>query len=93
MHDNITSIGHSAFSGCENLTNITIPGSVESIGSWAFNCGNLTGIIFENPIGWWVFENSETEYGVEIDPEILSDPTSALQALVYDYWWYFWKKD
>ena len=43
----VTSIGDSAFSNCDGLTNIMIPDSVTSIGDFAFsNCDGLTSIIF-----------------------------------------------
>ena len=39
----VTSIGHSAFSGCTRLTSITLPCSVTHIGKWAFAfCSSLT---------------------------------------------------
>lgn len=42
---NLTSIGDVAFSGCTNLSSITIPDSVTSIGVRAFqNCSGLTSI-------------------------------------------------
>ena len=43
--DSVTSIGESAFSGCEALTSVTIPDSVTSIGDWAFSgCKSLTSV-------------------------------------------------
>jgi hypothetical protein len=41
----VTAIGDWAFSGCLNLTSITIPGSVTAIGTYAFfECSGLTSI-------------------------------------------------
>jgi hypothetical protein len=41
----VTSIGSSAFSGCNSLTRITIPENVSSIGNYAFsNCSSLISI-------------------------------------------------
>ncbi len=43
--DSVTSIGNSAFWGCDNLTSIIIPNSVTSIGESAFSgCDNLTNV-------------------------------------------------
>ena len=37
INNGITNIGVSAFSGCSNLTNLTIPKSVSKIERWAFS--------------------------------------------------------
>ena len=56
---NVTSIGGSAFSGCSNLTSLTIPEGVTSIGGSAFSgCSNLTSLTIPEgvtSIGDWAF--------------------------------------
>lgn len=47
----VTSIGNSAFNGCNVLTNVTIPDGVTSIGSFAFkNCSSLKSVEIPNSI-------------------------------------------
>jgi Flp pilus assembly protein protease CpaA len=57
--DGVTSFG-SAFSGCTDLTSVTIPNSVTSIGDWAFAaCSSLTSVAIPNSvasIGNYAFE-------------------------------------
>jgi uncharacterized protein YjdB len=57
--NSVTTIGNSAFSGCNSLTSITIPNSVTTIGNSAFSsCNSLTSITIPNSvttIGDWAF--------------------------------------
>ena len=56
LPEGVTSIGRSAFDGCESLTSIEIPSSVTSIGIRAFDgCRNLTSI--EVPEGVTIIGN------------------------------------
>ena len=49
--DGVTEIGSSAFSGCSNLTSITIPDSVTSIGNSAFaHCSGLMSITIPDSV-------------------------------------------
>ena len=47
----VTSIGDSAFSGCDSLSEIVIPSSVTSIGDWAFSrCNSLSEIVIPSSV-------------------------------------------
>jgi hypothetical protein len=46
----VTSIGESAFNDTRGLTSVTIPGSVTSIGEWAFSACGLSSITIPNGV-------------------------------------------
>lgn len=60
--ETVSSIGDSAFAGCNNLTSVTIPDTVTSIGFAAFSgCTSLTSLMIPNSvtsIGGMAFYNS-----------------------------------
>ena len=66
--NNVTSIGNDAFMGCSGLTSVTIPNSVTSIGSEAFNCENLTTVVS-------LIENPFKIYGISTTNRVFSQNT------------------
>jgi len=86
--DSVTTIGSDAFCDCTNLTSITIPDSVTTIGRSAFGY-RLVEANFEDTTGWYVTETEGTTSGTNVD---VSNPKTAAEYLIDEYYDYYWYK-
>jgi hypothetical protein len=72
----VTSIGNSAFDGCNSLTSVSIPSSVTSIGNSAFDgCSSLTSISIPpgvTSIGDWAFSFCSNLTSISIPSSVTS---------------------
>ena len=83
----ITSIGRSAFSGCNELTNITIPNGVTSIGDRALDgCSKLTSVTIPDSvtsIGLFAFEGCNSlQYNEDENAKYLGNESNPYVVLV-----------
>ncbi len=80
---NLTTIGDDAFIEAYALTSVTIPASVETIGTFAFAYASLGDLIFESPsklttIGEYAFYGTTSLTSVEIPASVETNPASFL---------------
>ncbi|MBR4828640.1 MAG: leucine-rich repeat protein [Muribaculaceae bacterium] len=83
----VVEIGPRAFFGCVNLTSITIPNSVFSIGDGAFYYSGLSRIICYPVIPPSVFEFTFGEFDGENDQTTLFVPYESLEDYQFDAEW------
>ena len=85
----VIGIRYRAFQYNSNITSIIIPASVTSIGINAFyGCSNLNVVIFENPNGWWVQNNSNIIELNSTDIKNTETLITYLTSTYYNYKWY-----
>ena len=84
IHEGVTSIGSSAFSGCGSLSSVNLPEGVTSIGSLAFkNCSSLTSISLPESltsIGSDAFYNCSSLTSVKLSPNLKTIGSSAFYS-------------
>lgn len=76
----VTSIGENAFSDCSEMTSITIPNSVTTIGASAFSGSGLTSIVIPNSvtlIDFFTFSNCSELTSVTIPNSVTTIESSA----------------
>ena len=90
--DSATTIGRSAFYGCDSLTSVTIPDSVTTMEDWAFGyCSVLTSVTIPDSvttIGWYAFNRCSSLTSVTIGDSVTTigdDAFSWCSSLVYVY--------
>ena len=77
---NVTSIGNEAFKGCNDLTSVTFPSGLTSIGNEAFYCCPLTSVTFPSgltSIGTMAFYNCDAVTSITLPSSLTSIGTQA----------------
>ncbi len=77
---NVTSIGNEAFKGCNDLTSVTFPSGLTSIGNEAFYCCPLTSVTFPSgltSIGTMAFYNCDALTSITLPSSLTSIGTQA----------------
>ena len=72
FNNSVTSLGKSAFEGCENLSSVDIPNSVKNLQLTFYNCKNLTNVT----IGSSVERMCATFFGCPKIKKIICLPTT-----------------
>ncbi len=83
---NTTRINNGAFSYCDNLTSITIPATVKTIGRRAFYLSGVTSVTFKQTDGWY-FTTSSSKAGYSIDVTDVNSIAGDLKTN-FDRFWY-----
>ena len=85
----VVEIGKKAFYGCSDVKEFIIPGTITTIGSYAFDdCTSLTSVVFEEPNGWKI----ERSYHSSTTPLTLTDPQQNANYLKDTYKSYTWQR-
>ena len=83
IEDGITYIGSNPFSGCHNLTSVSIPSSVTGIGPWAFASTGLTSITIPESvtsIGYYAFHTCNALTSITIPKGVTVIALGAFQG-------------
>ena len=85
IDDGVVCIAGGAFEGCEDLTGVTIPSSVSTIGAYAFNeCISLTGII-TIPDNVTVIGESTFQNCIKLEGIIIPASVTSIGSSAFDY--------
>ena len=87
----VTKIEKWAFGYASKLTTVTISTNVKEIGAYAFcSCSNLKTAIFENPVGWTMYQGSET---IEMTESRMENAALYLTHEGMYYYQYAWMRE